>query len=113
MIEHYSFGQITINGQKYDHDVFIDLDGQVHDWWRQESHRITLNDLKDGFKEKPEILIIGTGAYGVAKVMPEIEIRINQEKIKLIIEPTGQAKEKYNQLREEGKKAVAFLHLTC
>lgn len=113
MINNYSFGQIEIDGKKYSHDVFIDLTGRVNLWRRRESHRITLADLKSGLIEKPEILIIGTGAYGIAKVLPEVEVYANQERIELIIEPTGQAKETYNQLKRENKGVVAFLHLTC
>jgi len=36
MIEDYHFGSIKINGQKFENDVFIDLDGKVSSWWREE-----------------------------------------------------------------------------
>lgn len=113
MISDYRFGQIKINGQTFNHDVFIDLAGNVKFWWRQESHRIDKEDITQVIEQRPEILIIGTGAFGIAKVTNEAKQYCSQEKIELIIKPTPQATKEYNRLKQSGKKVAAFFHLTC
>lgn len=113
MIDSYQFGQIVIDGQTYDHDVYINSSGQVKLWWRKESHFIDENDIKEALTDESKILIIGTGAYGVAKVSDEAKKIIQKNKIELIILPTGEAVKKYNQLKKERQKVAAYFHLTC
>jgi len=113
MIDNYQFGKITINGQTYDHDIYIDLLGKIKPWQQKESHLIDENEIKEVLIEKPEILIIGTGAYGIAKVSEEAKNLIQKNGIKLIILPTPEAIKKYNQLKENKKLVATYLHLTC
>jgi len=68
MIESYTFGNIKINGKSYTSDVIIYEDRVDGNWWRKEGHSLHPEDLKEMVKEKPEVIIIGTGAYGVMKI---------------------------------------------
>ncbi|OQB44536.1 MAG: hypothetical protein BWY03_00058 [Parcubacteria group bacterium ADurb.Bin159] len=113
MIEDYSFGQIKIDGKIYKEDVEIDGKGEIRSWWRKESHFIDENDIENAFKENPQAIIIGTGAWGVAKVSPEIKNKAKEKQINLIVDKTGKAIKKYNKLQEEGKRITGFFHLTC
>ncbi len=113
MIDNYSFGKIKIGDKVYNYDIWIDSDGKVNDWRRIESHIIAKEDMENAIQEKPEVLIIGTGAYGVAKVLDEVEEFLNSQNIELIMKKTSEAVENYNNLKKEGKKTVALLHLTC
>jgi hypothetical protein len=113
MIDDYQFGQITINGQIYDHDIYINSSGQIKPWWRKESHLIEKEDIKEVFSEKPDFIVIGTGAYSVAKVSKEIEKLAKENKIELFIDSTGEAVKKYNELKNKNYKVAAFFHLTC
>lgn len=45
MIEHYSFGSITIDGKEYTHDVIVSS-GKVKSWWRA-----TLYKTSEAIKE--------------------------------------------------------------
>lgn len=111
-IEHYSFGQIVIDKLRYSEDVLIFSD-KVEDFYRAGgSHILTVKDLDLVLESKPSLLIIGTGAYGVMKVLPEVEERLKQEEIEYKILPTAQAVQLYNQ-QEDKSKTVAALHLTC
>lgn len=113
MINDYQFGQIKINGQNYNHDIFIDIDGNIKFWQRRESHLVEANDIKEAIADGSKILIIGTGAFGVAKVSDKIHDLIQEKRIELIILPTSEAVKKYNQLKQKGQLVTAYLHLTC
>lgn len=113
MIENYQFGQIIIDGQMFDRDIYITSSDKVKTWWRQESHFINKNDIEEALVEKPKILIIGTGAYGVAKVSDQAKNLIQENGIELIILPTTEATKKYNQAKQTNQSVVAYLHLTC
>ena len=113
MIEDYHFGSIKINGQKFENDVFIDLDEKVSSWWREESHLFQKKDIESFLDKKPEIIIFGTGKSGIAEVSKDLKDFLKSLEIKIIVEPTGQAVESYNQAKKQGKEVVVFLHLTC
>ena len=111
-IDSYHFGQIVINGRKYTSDVIIFPDRVQGDWWRDDSHRLTLKDITGIMNENPEILLVGTGASGLMRVLPEVEPALKAHNIQLIVQPTGEACEIYNQLSPT-QRVVAALHLTC
>jgi len=111
-IEGYNFGEIKINGKSYRSDVIIFPDKVKSDWWRKEGHSLCLEDLEDVLKEKPEILIIGTGAYGVMRVPDEIVKALMSRGIEVKVMPTKLACEEFNKLVGK-KKVIAALHLTC
>ena len=113
MIEDYRFGLIKINGQEFEKDIFIDLDEKVSSWWREESHLFQKKDVESFLDKKPEIVIFGTGKQGIAKLSKELRDFLGGLGMEMIVEPTDQAVENYNQAQKEGKKVVAFLHLTC
>jgi hypothetical protein len=113
MIEDYHFGSIKIDGQEFEHDVFVDLDGKVSSWWREESHLFQKKDIESWIREKPEIIIFGTGEGGIAKLSKELEDFLEDLGIELAVGKTGQAIKDYNRAKEKDKKVVAFLHLTC
>lgn len=111
-IESYRFGQIVINGQKYTSDVIIFPDRVKGDWRRADSHKLTLEDATAIIDENPEILLVGTGASGMMRVLPEVVRAVEARNIQLIMQPTSEACETYNQLSRV-QKVVAVLHLTC
>ena len=112
MIEDYGFGRITIDGKSYHSDVLL-FPGQVDDrWWRQESHRLRLEDLRSVIEAHPDTLVVGTGYFGRMRVDPIVEERLRQEGIELITCKTEKACAEFNRLRAS-QKVVAALHLTC
>ncbi len=112
MIEEYSFGFIKIDGQVYNHDVQVGLNGEVKLWWRNKSHEIGKRDIEEVLDQKPEVIVIGTGEMGAAEVMDEAQQAITSKDIKLIIEPTGEAVKSFNSLGKD-KKVAGLFHLTC
>jgi hypothetical protein len=112
MIESYGFGRITINGRRYSRDVIIFPDNVKDGWWRREGHRLSLEDLKDVFEAKPEVLVIGTGYSGLMKVPQEVKDYVKSKNIQLIVENTRKACQTYNRL-SRSRKVIAAFHLSC
>ena len=111
MISHYSFGSITIDGKKYEHDVIVS-GSKVKSWWRTTSHEVSINDLDPILEEKPKLIIFGSGAAGVMKVLAESEDYLEKQGIKLLISKTGEAVKEFNRRGSEAGAVGAF-HLTC
>lgn len=112
MIGSYSFGEITIEGTAYTNDVIIYPDRVKPNWWREQGHSLCKDDVQDVLDAKPDVLIIGQGAYSRMRVPGKVQDLITSNEIELIIESTKKAWQTYNSLREK-RETVAALHLTC
>jgi hypothetical protein len=111
MIESYEFGRIVIDGKEYCNDVIIFPEKLRSEWWRKEGHYLQMEDLEEVFREKPKLLIIGTGHSGVMKVSPLVREFCTKQNIQLIEELTRDAVKKYNELAGPG--VIGAFHLTC
>jgi len=111
-IDSYAFGKVVIDGRSYISDVIIYLDRVDPRWWRREGHLLCVQDIETAIEEKPDLLIVGTGSPGRMRVLPETELRLKHEGIRLIAKPTDEACTVYNQLAPT-RRVVACLHLTC
>ncbi|MGC9444507.1 MAG: Mth938-like domain-containing protein [Candidatus Methanospirareceae archaeon] len=112
MIDAYNFGRIVIDGTTYTRDVIIYPDRIQDQWWRKDGHVLLQTDVEAIVKERPEVLIVGTGKYGVMNVPAQTRRYIESKDIELLIEPTEQACKLYNQIAQK-KRTIAALHLTC
>ena len=111
-IEHYRFGTIVVDGRSYGQDLVILPNRVLSGWWRHAGHKLSVRDLDAILQAKPEVLVVGKGAYGRLSVTSKAESTLEEAGIELIAQPTKEAVRTYNQLREE-RRAAAALHLTC
>ena len=112
MIDDYDFGKIDIDGTTFTNDVIIYPDRIQDQWRRKDGHVLSRADVESIVKEQPEVLIVGTGKYGVMNVPEQTRHYIESKGIKMLAEPTKRACELYNQIAQE-KRTIAALHLTC
>lgn len=112
MIENYAFGSIMVNGKEYTYDIKI-VDGKIHPWKYKEHHTVLIEDLTELIKAKPELIIVGTGAYGIVKVPPDVKRSLEAKHIELICLPTEEACDEYNKAIESKRRVAAILHSTC
>ena len=112
IIDSYQFGLIVVNGKKYTSDVIIFPDSVRDNWWRKTGHQLCLDDIAEVLTENPEVLVVGTGASGLMKVLPEVRQVVEAPGIELIVEATDKACHTYNQFCRS-RRAVAALHITC
>lgn len=114
-IEHYGFGHIIIDGQSYGQDVILLPNRVIPNWWRERGHSLSPADLQDVVeaRDQVEVLIVGTGAYGLMAVPRETRSYLEEQGIQLIVKRTEAAVEEYNRRQKEGQSVAAALHLTC
>jgi len=71
-----------------------------------------VEDLKEVFQERPEVLIVGTGYSGLMRVPNEVSDYVKTIGIELIVQSTKEACKTFNRL-VQSRRVVAALHLTC
>ena len=113
MIERYDFGLVVVDGKQYTSDVIV-FPSRVRDgWWRREGHAVCLEDLREVLEDPPEVLVIGTGYYGLVRVEDEVLRELASRGIEVVAQPTKEACRIFNELLKAGRKVAAALHLTC
>ena len=113
MIESYNFGKIIINSEEYHSDIIIYKNSINDKWWRKEGHNLCIDDIREIINKKPDVLIIGTGNFGLMKVSKELIENIKLSGIEqVIVKKTGDACTEYNKLYKSTNLIAAF-HLTC
>jgi hypothetical protein len=115
LIESYEFGAMVINGKRYTSDIIILPERVIDGWWRKEGHRLHVEDLEQILKRepKPEVLVLGTGYYGLVMVSPEVENALKSQGIELVAQPTREACRIFNKLLNSKRRVVGAFHLTC
>jgi len=114
-IEKFSFGQITIDGVTYEHDVVID-DGEVRKRKKKPSKKFrdayghTPLSMAEEIPWKCRRLVIGTGAHGNLPVMDEVKKEAARRDLELVLLPTAEA---IKALQKASRDTNAILHVTC
>jgi hypothetical protein len=111
-IQSYRFGRMVVDEEAYTQDLILLPDRVADNWWRKEGHRLAVEDLQEVLDADPDVVVVGTGAYGRMQVPEETRRAVEAAGIELRAARTGQAWQTYNDLRRERRTAGAF-HLTC
>ena len=111
-IQSYSFGKITVDGTVHTSDVIILPGGVRPRWWRKEGHNLQKEDLQEVVEAQPTVLVIGTGNVGMMQVPQETLDYLAARGIRVELERTAAACQRYNELARS-EQAAAALHLTC
>jgi len=111
-IDSYQFGLIVVGGERFTSDIIISQDGVKDKWGRRRGHQLCLDDVVKLVTGNPDVLVIGTGALGLMRVLPEAQQAVNDLGIRLIAETTDEACRTYNQLCRSHRVVAAF-HITC
>ena len=113
MIEHYSFGNMIVNGNRYNSDLILYGDTVKDNWWRKEGHELCVADIQEAIEQfTPSVIVVGTGKFGLMKVLKETESFLQAHQIRLIAQKTDQACKNYNELMDTDK-VLGLFHLTC
>ena len=116
-IDSTKFGSITIEGEKFENDVLIRLDGGVEKRKKKlskaiygTSHTISLDEAKHLYQDGAEKLIIGTGQTDQVKLSDEAEEFFKKKKCRVKLLPTPEAIRAWN--KAEGS-VLGMFHVTC
>jgi len=114
VIDGYEFGQMVIDGKSYTRDLIILPQGEVFSsWWRQEGHKLVLDDLKPVLNAQVTNLVVGTGQSEMMQVDSTLVDHLEGQGITVTILKTDEAVGKFNQLRREKRGVAGCFHLTC
>ena len=112
-----SFGSIIVDGIRYDHDIIITLDGEVIKRKKKlskavygTSHTISLDEIKYVYQSGSEVLIVGSGQYGIAKLSNEASEFLKSNKCQIVLRATPEAIQEWN--KSEGNW-IGLFHITC
>ena len=116
-LEETTFGSITIDGQTFEHDVVIDLDGTVKKRKKKlskaiygTSHLMSLDEAKFIFQKGSKRLIIGSGQYGMLTLSDEAENYFAGKSCMITLHPTNEALRTWN---EALGAVIGLFHITC
>ena len=116
-IDNTSFGSITVEGLVFDHDVFINLNGEIKKRKKKlskkhfgTSHIISLEEAAHIYEVDAEKILIGSGQTGMVRLSDEASDFFDQKNCNVFIIPTHDAVEKWNN---ETGSVIGLFHLTC
>lgn len=117
VIDYTEFGCIAINGQRYEHDVVIRLDGTVEKRKKKlskekygTSHRVSIEEAREIFEEGAERMVVGSGQYDQLTVSEEAIRFLSDKGCLLIVLPTPEA---INYWNKDDIPACGMFHTTC
>jgi hypothetical protein len=117
-IDGTKFGEITIDGKTYEHDVLIGLLGEVTKRKKKlskkvygTSHTVSLDEAKYVYEKGCVELILGTGQSDNVRLSPEAAEYFAKKDCAVVAKPTPQAIEAFN--RSKIRKKIGLFHVTC
>ena len=111
------FGEITIDKNTYEKDVYIFADGEIKKRKKSlakdiygTSHKIGPIELKELCKGHPRKVFIGTGQSGLLELTEEGHRYLSEHGIEAQTLPTPELIETFNKCE---KRKEALIHVTC
>lgn len=112
MIDSYKFGNIIVDGKRYNSDIIIFPDKIIDNWIRKKGHKLNPEDISTTIRYNPDLLIIGKGFYGFMKIPSETKEVLKSNNIDFLSLKTKKACRKFNEISKE-IDVVAAIHITC
>jgi hypothetical protein len=116
-IESTKFGNITIDGKTYEHDVVIRPSGDVVKRKKKlskkyygTSHVMSKDEAKFVFEKGCAEVIVGSGQMGNVHLSPEAEAYFATKGCKVLLQPTPEAIHVFNKSHA---KKIGLFHVTC
>lgn len=113
-IDDYEYGRIVVDGREERRDVILTRSGVHPNWWRKDGHALMLADLDVVVRERPSVLVVGTGTDGNMRPAPGLLEALGERGIMVEVMDSHAAVRRFNELIGLGEiDAAAALHLTC
>jgi len=116
-IDTTSFGSITIAGARFEHDVVINLSGEVVKRKKKlskaiygTSHIISLDEARHVYEDDAEEILIGAGQFGRVKLSEEAERFLREKGCQITLLPTPEAIRAWNLA---AGATIGLFHVTC
>jgi len=116
-IDKFSFGSAMINGTKHIRDLVLLPDSTIKrrsgGFWIIGSHRIKKEEIEQLFASGADTIVIGVGVLSRASLSDEARSYAAKQPVEMLVLPSRDAVQKWNQLADTGKKTAALIHITC
>jgi hypothetical protein len=116
-IDRTVFGSVTVDGQTFERDIIIRLDGKVRKRKKKlssavygTSHIISLEEAKHVHEQGAERLLIGAGQFGLVELSAEAAGYLEEQGCQVGLLPMKEAIEAWNEA--EGA-VLGLFHVTC
>src|ERR671936_656702 len=116
-IDRTKFGSITLEGERFEHDVIIRLSGKVIKRKKKlskaiygTSHTLSLDEAKHVYQKGAERLIIGTGQDGNVELSDEAAEYFQRKKCQVELQPTPEVIQTWNAAEGD---VIGLFHVTC
>lgn len=117
-IDRTTFGSITIDGERFAHDVIIRLGGRVKKRKKRlskevygTSHVLSLAEAKHVYDKGTTRLIVGTGQQGNVRLSEEAEDYFKRKHCDVQLLPTPEAIQVWN--KADRGAVTGLFHVTC
>lgn len=117
LIDQTTFGSITIEGTRHEHDLLIRLNGQMEKRKKKlskavygTSHIVSLDEAKHIYEKDAKHLIIGTGQYGNVRLSDKAAAYFKQKDCQVELLPTPEAIHVWNKAQGA---VIGLFHVTC
>jgi hypothetical protein len=116
-IDGATFGSITVEGQRFDYDIVIDLDGVVTKRKKKlskrlygTSHVVSLDEARAILQQGATGLIVGTGHFDRVRLSDEAAAHLQTSGYRVELLPLKRAISAWNE--KEGA-LIGLFHVTC
>lgn len=116
-VEGTSFGEVTVGGTTYDHDLLIRAGGEIKKRKKGPakkrygtSHKLGPKELSRTCRGGPEVLFVGTGQSAQVELTDEGRAYLERRGIEVEMHPTPEVGEAFNRCR---RRKAALIHVTC
>ena len=116
-VQRTSFGEITIEGKTYDHDVVVRLSGEVAKRNKKlskrlygTSHIVSEDEAMSVFEKGCKLFVLGSGQTGQARLSPEAAAFFDKNHCAVVAAPTPDAIHAFNEAKD---KKIGLFHVTC
>jgi hypothetical protein len=111
------FGWIEIDGERYEHDVLIRLDGTVERRKKKlskrvygTSHTISRDEAKHVYEDGAATLIVGSGQHDMVRLSEEAAEYFGRRDVNVQLLATPDAITVWN---DAPKKSIGLFHVRC
>jgi hypothetical protein len=116
-IDSAKFGSIKIEGDVFEYDVMIRLDGEIMKRKKKlskaiygTSHKISMDEAEYVYEKDAERLIIGSGHSGMVGLSDEAKKYFKEKGVSVELLSTPKAIKLWN---ESHGKVIGLFHVTC
>jgi hypothetical protein len=107
-----SFGRVKFKDEIYEHDIWVDTEGNAHKREVPDKHIIDAEELRNYLTDDTEAVVIGSGMMGCVKISDDALELIDGKKLELHKYESPQAVKEYNTIILT-RKTIAIIHVTC